>query len=738
MYCPECEIILPYDKAPEITACTVCGQPLQATVSDVFEHGKYDLAKEKRPTQIRMAQDIEAILTTKRNQTLLAEGGTGIGKSFAYLVPSLLRLQGHRIVISTSTKGLQHQLYYKDTHTLLRKMGLSPATALLYKGADNYACWKLAKEVPEEDKKAFETFIAIAREKRIPADITDWDGTRPWWWPKVSVKNCTGSNCRYYEDCRLHPEKAQLLIVNHYLLAIDLSRTPGWLLGHYDTLIIDEAHKAPTAFRSAFTKTMGRKGIERAIKSIENNELLQVAIDDADVMSSREAVKRLKKLKKFYDTAENQAAQYRDNDTGIIKDRNHVHSLMNAILLQAKDNLNKFIATTRQLHRVYILNEQYDAVIQDPGEVYYCLSELRQIVNVIQNMAEFAIAAGHLKPKDMNEIVSDSRQENASLLDQPQGALVSNYVLTVETGKFVLQPIEIGTLVGPQLEAVHKKIIMSATLALGKDFSFIRGELGLPEGEVTERIYESPFDLHRQAMLYMPRHIPLPAQMKADPDIREQWIRSVTEEIVFLTNVTKGDAFVLFTARSDLEEVLALRRTDPRFAQPDVHLVVQDGDASHALDRYRENDHSVLYGLKTFWEGVDVVGEKLRLVIIPKFPFPHVNDPVISSLKERAGDNWFTEVYIPRMVFDLKQGVGRLIRTKKDFGVVAILDPRIWTGTSNDSRHQKIIEHISAISDPTKRKSMGYGKKAVLATGYTRLTDDFTRVQTFVKTGLRS
>ena len=309
------------------------------------------------------------------------------------------------------------------------------------------------------------------------------------------------------------------------------------------------------------------------------------------------------------------------------------------------------------------------------------------------------------------------------------GYVDNNSVYTCDNEKLQHEPLKTGDLILPNLKSIPHKIFVSATLAIEQNFSLIKEELGVsPQEQATimERIYPSAFDYARQVILYIPHTLSLP-QKPTDAG-RGTWIRDIGDEIVKLVTLTGGNAFVLFSARADMNEVTEHVRLAMDSAG--LPLIVQDGDAAPAQQAYMDTPNSVLFGLKSFWEGVDIVGDKLKMVIIPKLPFPNPQDPVVATLSEQIGKGSFYALSFPKMVADMRQGVGRLIRSKTDRGVIAILDKRVWSGQGNQEKHDAAM--VKVLADPKMRK-VGYGGKLIEDLGFTTWTSNLTGVENYVR-----
>jgi Rad3-related DNA helicase len=339
-------------------------------------------------------------------------------------------------------------------------------------------------------------------------------------------------------------------------------------------------------------------------------------------------------------------------------------------------------------------------------------------------------------------------------IDKPLAALKSckepddNTVIFAATDpkrnkKITVSPIELGPMIGPKLHTIGSVVITSATLSVGGNFDHVRRQLGLdiemkqvpgepaiPQTRIVTQSLESPFDYKRQAVLYTPKHIPLPVRDSDTPEVKEAYYSALTNDIAQLINASKGNGFVLFSANTDLNEVHR-RLEAEELAYP---LILQGDNPNAAFKQYMSTPNAVLLGVKSFWEGVDVQGEKLQLVIITKLPFGRPDDPVIQAQSRHltqyliekgmseanASRQVFQAVQTPKMITDVRQGGGRLIRSTTDRGVFAILDCRVWTGRS---------------SAPSKTQNSygGYGGQLVTALGFPSRTSSMLDVQGYFK-----
>lgn len=706
MRCNECGLVIPYHKAPQLTECSIDGTPLVPDIRDILEHGKYGIAQEIRPTQVALGQRVEEVLLKDR-ATLLAEGGTGIGKSFAYLLPTLLQTKS-RVVISTAKKTLQDQLANKDIPFLLKKMGINCSYGI-YKGKSNYACWKLSKEVPLGERKKFQRFVDAARHQRSPADVANWLGAVPTWWPKISIENCVlGSACPHFSQCRPQPKDYNIVVTNHYLTAIDLKNTAGALFGPYDILVLDEAHQAPEAFRSTYSQSLTQKGIDILCGTYTNDNFLRNVLDNCGFTSAVKMNQRFNGLDKNYAKLFS-LVRGPGNYVGAFEIKKYSAPLEH-LTAHTADLGNILMQVEAHLRR------QFEA--SESGNPEYSTDEILAAMSRVGRLIK--------------------RTTNAySFLEDTLANTEEKFLSTCDERGLHLLPMNVGDIVGPQIAKIKHKVILSATLAINGNFSHSEKKFGLahrmPEEELLTECFPSPFQLDKQAVLYIPTTMPIPAHA-GKPQERELWITKLAQEIERLLTVTYGDSFVLFSAKSDMYAVID--ELGPAYWENmGMKLILHAGEATATLEAFKNTRNSVLFGLKSFWEGVDVAGDKLKMVIIPKLPFPNPKDPLIAAHSEKAGRNSFQEVMLPSMFFDMKQGCGRLIRSRKDRGFIAILDPRVWTGTSNPGTHSS---RLSSIARDPKRRRLGYGKELLDVLGFTQITDDFSIVQKMARKFFRS
>jgi ATP-dependent DNA helicase DinG len=649
----------------------------------------------------------------------IVEGPVGIGKSFGYSIPAIQSKK--RIVISTAKKQLQHQLAQKDLPFLGERLEQALTVALL-KGKSNYACALRAQDLKPEDQKVFVNWLNTSP----TGDLSDWPGKKPFYWSDVTAEDCIGGKrCRYAGDCGYWKSKeqiktAQIVVANHHVVAWDLRFGPKKLLGNYDVLIIDEAHQAVSAFRGAYTQSVTPFAVKRIIRMIDK------AGFDTDLIKPLEGAweemfKHIEKLdgeipadpfETYGETSEQILAQLRAD---VKKELSNYGAGDDA-------DPDDFDYDQQMLSKPKVSNEYFDYILK-----------LEMLHKSIDRPLK---ALSDIRDPDDNTVV---------------------YVNTTERKNKIVNaaPINIGPLVGSKLQQIDTVIVTSATIAVAGEFKDIRSQLGLdnpaplldddgvPTGtmmekkKVEELILQTPFDYNRQALLYTPTHMPLPVSGSSNPNYppspeREKYVESVVRECTRLIRASDGDAFILFTATQDMKDVHQAMVQEGEIDNP---LIVQEDDAESTFKEFMATPRSVIFGLKSFWEGVDVVGDKLRLVVITKLPFPSPKDPIIQARSRAvkkealargmnemtAESHVFKGVQIPIMLTDLRQGAGRLIRSKTDKGVLVILDPRIWTGSS---------KKLPIVGQKARQ---GYGAQAAAAIGFSQQTSDFNLVDKCLK-----
>jgi ATP-dependent DNA helicase DinG len=590
-----------------------------------------------RTEQIAMANHVHRAL--HRGGKLIVEAGTGTGKTFAYLAPALL--SARRVVVSTGTRTLQDQLFHRDLPSIAKALG-RPVRVALLKGRANYLCLhRLELAEQQAISRGLRREVAVALPK-----VRAWSGittkgdiaearhlseTHPVWpWVTSTRDNCLGPDCQQFDRChvvnaRRQAQEADVIVVNHHLLLADLVLKEegfGDLLPGADAIIIDEAHQFPEVASNFLGFTVSTRQLQALTRDLASE---MMAINSHGDVSAALA-----------QTIERQTIDLQDVSTAL---RGRAESAQWPAAL---------VETAEQLHRSL---EELTRALEEPAKSYASLAAVRR------RSAEICSRLVMILDQDSNARPASVRWAQAG----PHG-LTLHYV-----------PIDVADQLGALIEEhASTWIFTSATLAVGDDFSHFAKRVGLSEAASVR--FDSPFDYARQTLLYLPTGLDAPTS----PRYTEQ----VIDTGLSVLEASGGRAFLLFTSHRALREGAEILFRKLGATLPYPVFVQGDGPRDALLTKFRDAGNAVLLGTSSFWEGVDVKGTALSVVVIDKLPFAVPDDPVLKArldaIQQRGGNPFFEE-QVPQAVIALKQGVGRLIRDTEDFGVVVLCDPRLRT-----------------------------------------------------------
>jgi ATP-dependent DNA helicase DinG len=634
---------------------------------------------EERPGQLRMAEAVERALSDER--VVLCEAGTGTGKTLAYLVPALL--SGKKVVISTATRALQEQIFFKDLPLANRILGL-PMQATLMKGLGNYLCRRRFEEFTRSEEaarpglgRALDT-VRSWLEATETGDLGELSALREDDPVRLAIASSSetrlGQPCQHFDACfvtrmRREAEAARLVIVNHHLFFADLALRgphPGRVLPDYDAVIFDEAHQLEDVATAFFGVRVGEARLARALDDAERALRHVGAFDALFARSSGAAVERARaavrdffaELARGVPRGEPRLTLERDVWSGPAQGRWHeLDGALEHVELESR-------AARERASRVGSSPPPGRARTTSVGESLDAterrMSDLREQLGVIVDGGSGRVTWLELGPR--GAALSSSPVDLSFLLRQRIFETVPAIVLTSAT---------LATRAAPRETTDDPAVPTSANAKSTSPFGYIRSRLGLSDDgvRVDELVVDSPFDFERQALLYTPRDLPPPAS--AD------FVERAAQRVAELVRLVGGGAFVLTTSLRSMRAFHAGLRA----LVPERRWLLQ-GDAPKAtlLGAFRAAGDAVLVATSSFWEGVDVPGRALRLVVLEKVPFAVPTDPVVrarAEVLERDGKNPFMELHVPAAAIALKQGFGRLIRTRRDAGIVALLDERV-------------------------------------------------------------
>lgn len=694
MNCTRCGYAIPTEEAKAFgNTCPSCGAGLEVSAEELFSNPALGFVKEVRPGQIDYAKMMALFLSDKGHTSAMMEGGCGVGKTFGYGVPAVL--SGYRVIISTGKKSLQDQLGDKDLGFMQKSLG-RPRAFVSLKGKSNYICRRLLgknkKMFEERGLEKLHKKLTKWAEKDAVGDLDTFPGKVEFPANICTADECT--NCSLADKCGYRAVKQQVkeadcVVVNHSLLGFDLRLGVGRVLGPYEILIIDEAHTAGDFIRRSFseelTPTWMRNAFNKLVREQFPLEEFKTERDPAEAtweaMFDDLPEERLLQAGFLGTKADNVVAMlhgFEEDITAYIlrrwsmmDDRAARDLIKNGSSNEFKDALDNIQCDLRE-------NDD-DAEYDD-----YCT-----LVKMLEQTSKKRVAVASTALNDDNWINCQEVMKNGD-------------------PKILRQPVTLAPLTKGPMTMIDKVLFTSATL----NFDLLKSEFGLmPKYELS---VPSPFP-YKRSLIYIPKHLPRPDN--------QRFHEAVADEIVQLTRASQGNALILFSSLFDLKKVTQFIEEDYDYEFP----VFAQGNGRRPTELFQgflTTDNAVLLGSKSFFEGIDVQGDKLRLVVIVKIPFPPREDPLSKAKEKLLGrQSFWNAYYFPSMLNDIQQAAGRLVRTHDDRGVIALLDVRIWVGGNKDIDPRDV--------GTTKMPWKGYGHRIIKALPFPNFTPRFSLVKQF-------
>ena len=642
---------------------------------------------EHRPEQIAMLQAVGKAFN--EGGKLIVEAGTGVGKSLAYLLPAIhfATANSQRVVVSTSTINLQDQLYLKDLPSLQTALEATFKVALV-KGRTNYLCllrWRMARYQPSlkaEDVSALAKIIVWLPTTHT-GDVAELNMTEVqraiWGQLSCPAESCLGNQCEFFRKnacyvfrARREAESAHIVVVNHSLLLSDML-TQNRLLPEYRYLVIDEAHRLEDEATEQLTFSVGQRDLSRYLNALSLPMGPSAQGRRGGLVGVVRAMLAGGKLPKALASDVETLVEQLDGEVDRARTASDSFFVGLGSFLEGRaasergyDPRVRLTPSVRAQPGWADVEIAQERLSLNLGTVGATTSKLHLVFSQSENGERETLMVELAASNNFNREV---RENLNAMICSPHPDHVYWVAVAAQSGERTLRsaPIRVGDILKEDLFSDKESVVLtSATLATARSFGYVEGQLGLDDAD--ELLLGSPFDYSKSTLLYIPDDIP-------EPD-KPQYQQLVQKAVFDLCQATGGRALCLFTSHSQLRQTWQGIRQP--LEQQGILAVAHgvDGSPRQLLRQFRSNPKTVLLGTASFWEGVDVVGDALSVLVIARLPFAVPTDPIVAARSENFDDP-FKEYSIPNAILRFRQGFGRLIRSKKDRGVVVILDRRV-------------------------------------------------------------
>lgn len=792
MRCLSCGALAPLIPAFDQLSCLTCGKrTVWPTAEEYIRNPDLGVVPSIRPMQVAYTKLIEETIHAHARRCALIEAPCGLGKSFGYGLAAIL--SPHRVIIATGNKSLQDQLSTKDMPYLMKKVDRPPRpmpdllpdpaeqhdgdplfdvlskharrqkeheeafatyTVCLQKGRSNYFCYR--------NHSAAEPIYRQHFKHQLWKELKEWGRDNPYYGDKDMYPNpldkvadhsmldeCRTNACKHYEKCgyralKRDASRADILVVNTYLLGFDLRYGPGTVLKPYDVLIVDEAHTCPDALRLAFTDEFRRSQLKRIKYMLHTNGLTIPSFNTSE---------QWKKIEEVWEYLFDNIKKDIDKDIKTLQPK-----YMNRGLCAFGRMLNKL--TNELIEAIHNAYGQYTEAWTADGQLYKPLTDeaayyapppvQNTLFNLLRDNLDNSLRPlledkTHPRYSKLAQLFSDA-MENLKILNKLNAirtflkgteTALENYVDSYEadaTGKIhnvKRQPIQLAPLIKDKWTRISKTIFTSATI----ERTALITELGLQVTTLCD--YPPAYDFKTNALFYLPTHIPTPNS--------QGHLSALAHEIVELMRASKGCGLVLFTSKVALKQTYEY--IEQNYTLDNTPIIAQSDQwtAAQVKALFHATDNSTIFGLRSFVEGFDVPGDRLRLVIVTKIPFLAPKDPLVyAKCNTLPAPMYWDHFYNPHARNQLRQAFGRLIRSTTDWGVAAMLDTRFWSNGSNSPNPADIIDgakdwmEIQANWEKiSKSRYKQYGYKMFKTLPFSNCTTSILDVKVFLKNHLR-